>query len=132
MRICAAGVDGNAHTCMFSPAEFVSRNKKWSGWSGVMSNATHFEYKSNQCLPMCSPCQEKKAIPGQMPISVSSKRCILTQTDWNTDIYLFFYIISWPRTKRRLLYLVQIFHLSVTVINALAQRWGNKPIVVVA
>lgn len=77
--------------------------------------------------------RKKKAIPGQMPISVSSKRCILKQTDWNTDIYvLFFCVISWPRTKRRLLYLVQFFHSSVTVINALAQRWGNKPIVVVA
>lgn len=99
-----------------------------------MSNATHFEYKSSQCLPMCSPCQEEKAILGLMPISVSSKRCIQKQPDWDTDtyIYFFFYIISWPRTKRRLLYLVQIFHSSVTVINALAQRWGNKPIVVVA
>lgn len=86
-------------------------------------------------FPCVRPAKKKKAIPGQMPISVSSKRCILKQTDYKTDIYiyiLFFYIISWPRTKRRLLYLVQFFHSSVTVINALAQRWGNKPIVVAA
>lgn len=57
-----------------------------------MSNATHFEYKSSQCLPMCSPCQEEKAILGLMPISVSSKRCIQKQPDWDTDIYIYFFL----------------------------------------
>lgn len=99
-RICAAGVDGNAHACTFSPAEFVSRNKKWSGWSGIMSNATHFEYKSSQCLPMCSPCQEEKAILGLMPISVSSKRC----TGTLTYIYIFLYYFLAQDQKKTLIF----------------------------